>query len=491
MAIRRMISRSLEEFREFQTRSVEVGRIRIGQYTVPEGKKGRPVKLDRFRLTSVTEDHIRVAAEEYGGEARPYQPQGGGTRQWEVVTETNALDVWIINGQLIDPVYEAWGSGRTCIRRCDGEWNTVLQEPCLCNDPERRPADPRQLCKITTRVNVMLPKVAGLHSWRLETHSENAAVEMASPSVGGLVRAAEVPVPATLRLRREMRRERNHEKQTFETKEFFVPWFDLSRIGAQALAAGGAAATEALTAAGAPALLSSQRPAIEAGPVSAVPVSAPRAPRPPAPADPGPDEPRLAPGEPDPCGGVRLDRAAYGGLMQAIEAAQTLQRLDELRGKMAARNVHYKTIKEAWASKRAAITAAEALNRALDTADDLNAEEPYLDLDPGTMAAQLLHQADADPHQDAVEAAAEATLGAETVDGEVEGDGLPMLPAGEYPVEVELPRLMAAAGKLDPPWTTDQVRAAVVGAFQLGHVGEASGEQFARIRLALEQGILQ
>jgi hypothetical protein len=506
MAIVRMISRDLAEFRAFQTRNAEVGRIRIGQYVTPEGKRGRPVKLDRFRLTSTTEDHIRVAAAEYGGEPRPYSPQGGGVQQWEVVTEADALDVWIVNRQIIDPVYEMWGAGRTCTRRCDGEWNTVLQESCLCNDPERRPADPRQLCKITTRVNVMLPRVAGLHSWRLETHSENAAVEMAAPSVAGLVRAAQVPVPATLRLRKELRRERNHDKGTFETKDFYVPWFDLSRIGAQALAGGEEAITAALTGAGAPELLADQR-AIGAAPVpvSAVPASTPPA--------------------RDPVDGTAvLSDGELARILAAVEKADTLDALEKLKTAFAARNVRHPAVFAAWKSKRAAVEAverlaAEAVNDQF--ADDLDAAmggEPEPEAwGPDAFDSEPVVFEDAEreyrvgdtvtvggieftkisdnpfPPGSASAAAYESRLPT-PVEGVVEdgpGSHLPTVPEGAAgSATAELSALMAAAGARTPAWTTDKVRRTIVDAFGLKHMGEATGEQYLRVRLALEQGLL-
>lgn len=551
MAIVRMISRDLAEFRAFQTRSTEIGRIRIGQFTVPEGKKGRPVKLDRFRLTSTTEDHIRVAAAEYGGEARPYSPQGGGQQQWEVITEAAALDVWIVNRQLIDPVYEMWGAGRTCTRRCDGEWNTVLQEPCLCNDPERRPADPRQLCKITTRVNVMLPKVAGLHSWRLETHSENAAVEMAAPAVAGLVRAAQVPVPATLRLRKEMRRERNHAEGKFETKDFFVPWFDLSRIGAQALAGGEETLRVALTGAGAPELLADQRAIGVAPPMSAPPALTQ-----------GPQAPHAAPVPPpvaetlQPAG---LSDGELARILVAIEKADTPEALTKLGEAFKARDVRHKDVYAAFRSKRAAVEAAEQLAREAELRHEYSpdpwAEEPVVFEDaereyavgdtvtvagieftisddpfPPSDDSPLAGAARGDDPRVAALAGGrdffsddlpgydEAIRRGATHAGIVAaggpthwlagddqarvwvepdgvedgpGAGLPMVATGTAgPVAVELSALMAAAGQRVPPWTTDMVRAATVAAFNLGHVGEASGEQFLRVRLALEQGLL-
>lgn len=533
MVIRRMISRDVEAFREFQTRTVEVGRIRTGQFVTPEGKKGRPVKLDRFRLTSATEAHIRAAADEYGGEARPYQPQGGGARQWEVVTERGALDVFIINGQFIDPVYEMWGAGRTCVRRCDGEWNAQTREPCLCNGPNR-PSDPRQLCKVTTRVQVMLPSVAGLHAWRLETHSENAAVEMGAPAVSGLVQVARVPVPATLYLRKEQRRERDHEQEKFVTKDFYVPTFHIP-LSALALAAGPEAVTAALTAAGAPAVLAApeDRRAIEA----ARPVSAPVYDLA------GPPSTEVAD---DPQGGALLPAKVHAEILQAIEGKTTIAELDATRERMIAENIRYKAIQDAWVSKRAALMQQaamraarmaeedpegfavaldamspedrEELRRRMAARDDRRVFEqaardepegrprPSAATQPGEPGYQeLVDESEAFSEPGFANAGWTSTDGEPTVFEDAErgreyavGDTVtvggmeftkisdyPFLPAGDYTVAAEWPLLMTLAGKFDPPLTTDQVRRRVNAAFGLGHVGEATGEQLARVRAAL------
>lgn len=492
--IKRMISRDVEEFRAFQTRTVEIGRIRIGQYVIPEGKRGRPVKLDRFRLTSTTEDHIITAAALYGGEARPYQPQGGGPQQWEVITEQDALDVWIVNRQVVDPVYEMWGAGRTCVRRCDGEWNAVMQEPCLCNGPDR-PADARQLCKITTRVLVMLPKVSGLHSWRLETHSENAAVEMAAPGVAGLVQAAQVPVPATLRLRKEQRRERNHDKGVFETKDFFVPWFDLSWIGAQALSSGPEALTEALTAAGAPAVLAApdDRRAIEARQVSA-PVPAPDGPRPPESAS---------------TAGIPAELRAK--ILADIEQQADLDGLNAIRKKLTERGIDDKAVKDAWNSKKAAVAAAELAagaaryDEAARFDPEIDREPPFTDPmdEPGWRATEFDRIAEAEAAILAAELAEAAAHdeyseppvghGEAPVDPDGIEDGpaahLPQLPDGNYDHAGELAQIMILAGKRG--WRTGDVTQRITATFGLGHSGEAAAHQLARFRSGMQAGVVE
>jgi hypothetical protein len=511
MAIKRMISRTLEEFREFQTRTVEVGRIRTGQFVVPEGRKGRPVKLDRFRLTSLREEPIRAAAEQYGGEARPYRPQGGGAEQWEVITELGSLEVLIINGQFIDPVYEMWGAGRTCVRRCDGEWNAQTREPCLCNGPNR-PKDDRQLCKVTTRVQVMLPSVAGLHAWRLETHSENAAREMMAPTVGGLVRIAQVPVPATLYLRHEQRRERNHDKSAFESKDFYVPTFHI-RLTALEMAAGQEAITAALVADGAPAALAPPevRRELEAAtpPVSAVPAPAADRPRPvPAGGAGG------APFDTDPLNeGRPLERGELPRILKAVEGADTLEALEGLKNAFAEQNVRHKSVFDAWLSKRAAVQARDEAKQLADDADAMYAEQ---------QAEQLAEAyADQEPYDDSepYHTEAEYVVGDTVIVGGIEftrisdnpfppgseaaavfvgepGDlieasfQLPMVPDVPYDKGGQWATVATLAGQRTPPLTTAQAKRLVTDAFGLAKFSDATGLQLARMAEAMRRGML-
>jgi len=538
MAIVRMISRDPAEFRAFQSRMTTVGKIRLGQMETPEGRKARPVKLDRFRFTSPTEALIRAVAERYGGEVEQWTPQGSRVTQWEAVSDVAAVPVYMVNGQDLDPWYEAWAAGRTCVRRCDGEINKIDQSPCLCNGPDR-PSDPRQLCKPTIRVQVMLSEIPGIGSWMLESHGENACAEIAT--FGPLVARAPMPIPAMLRLRREQRREWNPDKRGgagFESKDFYVPWFEVFGVTARQVAIGGDALTTALAAAGAPALLGGDRRAIEAAP----PMSAPPAQTPqagagitPTPIDPAPrpaDNGNLRPGEPDPNGGIRIDREEFTRILAAIEGAPNLPHLDGIRNELARRNIRYKAVMDAWVSKRAAIEAAEQLNRMAevdpdgfaDAVDSLKPEDraelrrrlTALENNDGSaftsepseykehFSEPPVGRGEGPQHLDPEdveqlyegepvgELVGAAVLGhqQDAVEGEVEGDGLPMLPDGDYQVAEQWPALMTLAGQRTPPWTLDQTRAAVVAAFDLNHVGEASGLQLARVAAAMKQGLL-
>lgn len=351
MVIRRMINtRNPGELREFQTRMTTVGKIRLGVYN------GRyPEKIDTFRFTSADEQLIRAVAGAYGGTPEQWTPQGSRTPQWEVISEANAVPVFVVNGQTLEPWYEAWASGRTCIRRCDGITNRITDEDCLCNGPDA-PTDPRQLCKPTIRVQVMLPEVPGIGSWLLESHGENACSEIATP--GPLVASAPMPIPAVLRLRPETRREWNHEERKFDTKSFFVPWLDISAITAQQVAIGGDALTTALRAAGAPAAL--------AGGDTRMALAAAAA------TEPAP--------EPEPPVFV-LTPDEKARLLGVIEDAPTVARLDGIRAKMIERGVTDPDIKAAWKSKKAAIVAADRLH---GTADRIEAGEEEFNNASGT-----------------------------------------------------------------------------------------------------------
>jgi hypothetical protein len=150
---------------DIQRRHMELGRIRLGE----RGAKGQPTRLDTWRLTSASRDLLESAAKVYGGAVEEWTdaPDKG---YWQLTTDTASLDVIVPPGDPYSQFYELW-SGGGCKRRCDGATELLSGEACKC-DPEERE------CKITTRVNVMLPRVAGLGVWRLESHGYYAAAEL-------------------------------------------------------------------------------------------------------------------------------------------------------------------------------------------------------------------------------------------------------------------------------------------------------------------------
>jgi hypothetical protein len=321
LAIIRMISRDPGSFRAFQQRLTTVGKIRLGVYN------GRyPEKIDTFRFTSPDEQLVKAAADAYGGTAEQWTPNGSKTPQWEVISEAKELPVYLVHGQSLEPWYEAWAGGRTCVRRCDGVTNKITDEPCVCipADGSASPLAKKDLCKPTIRVQVMLQEVPGLGSWLMESHGENAVSEISA--FEQLVRAASVPIPAVLRLREETRREWNFDKKKFDTKNFYVPWFDVSVVTSRQVALGGDALSRALQAAGAPAALSGdRRAAIEAAP---------------APVQPPPDIDAIRP-----------------MILADIEMADGMDGpagLNAIRAKLEQRGIDDQKVKDAWNSKRVA-----------------------------------------------------------------------------------------------------------------------------------------
>lgn len=158
------------------------GRIRIGTTKKAKSGKDHPAKLDTFRLTSHDKVAIEQVAAVYGGEAQQWKGSPGDGTQWEVVTESDTLRVWLPPGDPLHQAYELW-SGGGCQRRCDGDTVQVAQQtspdgaemverPCVCA------ADGELACKLTTRLSVLLPEVRFAGVWRIDSHGEHAAAEL-------------------------------------------------------------------------------------------------------------------------------------------------------------------------------------------------------------------------------------------------------------------------------------------------------------------------
>lgn len=203
---------------ELQRRMRELGRIRTGQQVTTNGKR-RPARLETFRLTSASRPLIEAAAQAYGGKPKPWNGE------WELITETDALDVIIPPGQSISQWFELW-SGGGCQRRCDGRTNVLTDTPCACPvDPaeKRELAKAGEACKPTTRLNVMLPAIPDLGVWRLESHGYYAATELAGTV--DVIESAGRMLPARLRLeQREVKRPGQ------PTNHFAVPVLELPSV---------------------------------------------------------------------------------------------------------------------------------------------------------------------------------------------------------------------------------------------------------------------
>lgn len=175
-----------------QRRATELGRIRIGVRQPAAGGKTRPAKLDTFRFTSPSRALIEAAAGLYGGTVAPWSPNDNAAGQWEVVSTASVVPILVPP----DPVtqwFEHW-SGGGCLRRCDGQTETLTGKACLCDpDPQRR------LCKPTSRLCVVLRDMPGIGVWRLETHGYYAAVEL--PALAEFLADADGYIPARLTVR--------------------------------------------------------------------------------------------------------------------------------------------------------------------------------------------------------------------------------------------------------------------------------------------------
>ncbi|MEU7855177.1 hypothetical protein [Nonomuraea sp. NPDC049141] len=249
---------------DLQHRNRTLGKIRSGTFGVnPNTGKSSPQRSETFIITSDFQHFVQSAEDTYGGIMEEWQPQGNGAAQWRVVTDEVALDAILPPGPKppLSQAYEKWTKGGIQ-RRCNGVFERKSGQPCLCKQQygeegwwERAPVG--QACKVTTRLNVILPDVPDIGVWLFETHSYHAALEL--PAHVAMMRrifGAEIPIPIRLFLT-QRRVTRNG-----ETKHFPVPAIELRGLTAgQAMAAllPGAAGMAAMLGAGG-------QEAIEAGP---------------------------------------------------------------------------------------------------------------------------------------------------------------------------------------------------------------------------------
>ncbi|WP_327725768.1 hypothetical protein [Streptomyces europaeiscabiei] len=166
--------------------AAELGRIRTGSSRPHEDPKRKrvPVKSQTFILSSHSREYIAAAADLYGGTVEQWTPQGQNVAQWRVITEARELHAILPAGDPLSQANEMW-SGGGCARRCDGEFEQISRQPCIClarygENWHERKAD--EVCRPTSRIGVFLPDMPDLGVWRLETKSHYAADAMA----GGL-----------------------------------------------------------------------------------------------------------------------------------------------------------------------------------------------------------------------------------------------------------------------------------------------------------------
>ena len=163
-------------------RTPEHGRIRLGVKTERAMKS-----LDTFRFTSPDKEAVEQIADAYGGDVRSWTPPKSKQQQWEVITTSSEIRVFLPPNS-IDVWYEQW-SGGGCQRRCDGVSADVPVKtpdgmdtdsvPCLCS------LEQSMVCSPYTRLRVVLPEIRFGGVWRLESKGWNAANEM--PGMAGML----------------------------------------------------------------------------------------------------------------------------------------------------------------------------------------------------------------------------------------------------------------------------------------------------------------
>jgi recombination directionality factor gp3-like protein len=199
-----------------QRRFVEIGRIRLGE----KGGRGEPKKLSKFRLTSASRAILEAAARIYGGTVRPWTgaPDEG---LFELYTDADSIDIMVPpTMSAYSQFFEVWDAGG-CTLRCDGRYESIAGKACDHGDHLQSNGEPM---RVTTRVSVILPKLPGLGTWRLETHGWNAASTL--PSSLELIGAVGRWVPALIRLEQRSSRTRD-DKGKVLTRRFVVPVIDL------------------------------------------------------------------------------------------------------------------------------------------------------------------------------------------------------------------------------------------------------------------------
>ena len=210
------MARDVQPLTQFSTRMPEAGRIRFGV----KSAKGAPKAIDTFRFTSHDRHALELLAAVHGGTVSSWNP-GRGADQWEVITNTNVIDVVVPPNALGGtPIYELWAGGGLT-RRCDGErcmatvstrdGQELAEQPCVCD------AKGDMQCKPVTRIAVLLPDLPFNGTWRLEAKGWNAAQEL--PGMVEMV----AKLGARGLVRSQLALEKRTSTQGGQTRHFVVP----------------------------------------------------------------------------------------------------------------------------------------------------------------------------------------------------------------------------------------------------------------------------
>ena len=196
----------------------EQGRIRLGVKTERAMKA-----IDTFRFTSKDYDAIYQLSNLYGGEIDKWTPPRSKEQQWEIITRSSEIRVFLPQNS-IDVWYEEW-SGGGLVRRCDGlnaqvevqtpDGTDIDMVPCHCSQQVElnRPMS----CDPHTRLNVILPDIRFGGTWRLESKGWNASKELPAMSQVITQMQAMGIVEGVLSL------EKRTKKSGGQTRNFVVP----------------------------------------------------------------------------------------------------------------------------------------------------------------------------------------------------------------------------------------------------------------------------
>lgn len=220
----------------------QLGKIRAGDQQPTANGKMRPAKLTQWRLTSPSYELLAAAAQLWGGDVDVWKGAPTEGEQYELYTNTDRLPVRVPPGDAaLSQWYEMWNAGG-CVRRCDGQMEQLGATACVCppdHDERSVLAAKGKACKMTTRLNVLLPDIPDIGLWMLESHGYYAAVELAgADEILQLAAERKLMIPAQLRLEQRTVKRPKANGGGIETRHFIVPVLELVATTAGQLMAG-------------------------------------------------------------------------------------------------------------------------------------------------------------------------------------------------------------------------------------------------------------
>lgn len=202
-----------------QKKAKQIGEIRLGLRVATAKGNLRPAKGETLRFTTRSGFVAQDVANKLGGDVHE-TTLSDGRATFEVITNVTEVAVMVPPGDaVISQHYEMW-TAAGCARRCDGFTDQISGGSCKCpNDLDVRKEmamkTPPQACKPLTRLNVMLPYIADLGVWLVQSTGDMAADELGE--IASVLKAARnqgVAIPAMLRMEQRVSRivgEKPHE----------------------------------------------------------------------------------------------------------------------------------------------------------------------------------------------------------------------------------------------------------------------------------------